>query len=91
MYEEIKLVIALACIAVLFVNSEPTIRLREWTYKTIYKCKSYNVWHYRLLCCAMCSGLYIGLIGLMIVGGDILLAPVVSVLAELISKKLNNN
>lgn len=87
MFEEIKLVLGLACITVLFVNSEPTIRLREWIYKKIYKCKDYNKWHYRLLCCCLCSGLYIGLIGTM---GDILLAPIVSILAELISKKLNS-
>jgi len=86
MFEEIKLILGAACIAVLFVNSEPTIRLREWAYKKVYKCRDYNVWHYRLLCCAMCSGLYIGFV----LTTSIISAAIISILAELISKKLNN-
>lgn len=86
MYQEIKLILGLACIVVLFINSEPTIRLREWVYKSIYKCKSYNVWHYRLVCCAMCTGFWFGLAMTL----DPILAALVSITAELISRKINS-
>lgn len=79
-------IIGLASIGVLWINSEPTIRLREWCYRKLYKCSGYNSkWHYRLLNCALCSTFWIALLW----SGNIFIGASASVLAELLSQKLN--
>ena len=87
MFEIILHLIGLAAISFLFVNSKPTIYLREWIYKKIYGCRGwYDRWHYQLLTCSLCSGFWIGLI----VTTNLEWAAIISVLAELISQKLNS-
>lgn len=87
MFEIIVTILGLAAIGVLWVNSEPTIWLRETAYKKIYGCKGwYDRWHYRLLSCAMCSSFWIGLA----VTTNLYYAAIISITAELISQKLNS-
>lgn len=79
-------IIGLACIGVLWINSEPTIRLRELilgNHQGVFR---------RLLECAMCSTFYIATLYLLLCGQqfDLLLICSSSVLAELLSQKLNN-
>jgi hypothetical protein len=74
-------VISWACIGVLWINAEPAIRFREWLYKN----KDKEVWHWRLINCCLCSSFWIALIAT----GNILDAAVISVLAELVCRKLN--
>jgi hypothetical protein len=80
MFEHIFSIIGIACIGVLWIESEPTIRLRE------YLLKDKSTWYFRLLNCAMCSSFWIG----MILTLNIYDAAIISILAELIDKKLNN-
>jgi hypothetical protein len=85
--EKLIWIISWSCVGVLWVNSEPTIRFRNWIYKMIYKYKGFeDKWHWRLLNCCLCSSFWIGLFGT----GDILLAALVSVIAELLNQKLNS-
>jgi len=79
-------IIGIACIGVLYINSEPTIRLRNWIlgkHQGIFR---------RLLECAMCSTFYIALLYNLIwlQNLDIFTVCISAVLAELISQKLNN-
>ena len=79
-------ILGLACVGVLWINSEPTIRLRNWIlgkHQGIFR---------RLLECAMCSTFHIYLWSqLLSTGGiEILGAAISSVLAEIISNKLNS-
>lgn len=79
------LIVAMACVGVLWICSEPTIRLRNFIlgkHQGIFR---------RLLECAMCSTWWIYLIYTFICFGylDILGASVSAVLAELIYKKLD--
>ena len=86
MFNEIVTIIGLACVAVLFVNSGPTSSLRERMYRKIYKCSRFdNKWHYKLVTCAMCTGFWFGMLTT-----NILWAAIISVLAELIHRKLNS-
>lgn len=75
-------VIALACIGVLWINAEPTIRLRS-----LYK---RNDWFFRLINCCLCSTFWIALLYKLICFQqlDLFVAACASVLGELISKKL---
>lgn len=79
-------IIGFACVGVLWIVSEPTIRLRNW----IFKGKNNMI--SRLLGCAMCSTFHIYLWTQLIVTHefDILGAAIASVLAEFISRKLNS-
>jgi predicted small integral membrane protein len=87
MFNEIVTIIGLACVGVLWINAEPMIRLRESIYRKIYGCKGWgDKWHYRLLSCCLCSSFWIGLL----VTTNILYAAIISVLAELICRKLNS-
>jgi hypothetical protein len=87
MIELIVTILGLASIGVLWVNSEPTIWLRETVYKKIYGCSGwYDRWHYRLLTCCLCSSFWIGLI----FTTNLYYAAIISVLAELICRKLNS-
>ena len=71
-------IIAIACIGVLWINSEPTIRLRQ-LYKT-------DDWFNRLINCCLCSTFWIGLI----ITQSIYIAAISSVLGELLCKKLTS-
>jgi hypothetical protein len=70
-----------ACLGVLWINAEPTIRLREWLYKN----KNKEVWHWRLINCCLCISFWIGLIAT----GNILTACIISVLGEFICRQIN--
>lgn len=79
--------IALACITFLFVNSEPTIILRDSIYKWFYGCYDYtSTLHWKLINCCLCSGFWIGFI----YTGDLKQAAIISILSEYIDKKLND-
>jgi hypothetical protein len=71
-------IIAIACIGVLWINSEPTIRLRG-----LYK---RDDWFNRLINCCLCSTFWIGLI----ITQSIYVAAISSVLGELLCKKLTS-
>jgi hypothetical protein len=71
-------IIAIACIGVLWINSEPTIRLRQ-----LYK---RDDWFNRLINCCLCSTFWIGLI----ITQSIYVAAISSVLGELLCKKLTS-
>jgi hypothetical protein len=77
-------ILGLACVGVLYINSEPTTRLRS-----LYK---RNDWFMRLINCAMCSSFWISIIYHLVIYCEpyILVSSIVSVLAELISQKLNS-
>jgi hypothetical protein len=77
-------ILGLACVGVLYINSEPTTRLRS-----LYK---KNDWFMRLINCCLCSSFWISIIYHLIVYGSpyILASSIVSVLAELISQKINS-
>lgn len=79
-------IIGLACIGVLWVNSEPTIRLREFilgNHQGVFR---------RLLECAMCSTWHIYFWSQLLYTGniDIVGASISAVIAELINRELNN-
>lgn len=71
-------ILGLSTIGVLWINSEPTIRLRS-----LYK---KNDWFSRLINCSMCSTFWISLV----VTQNLYVAAISSVLAEFISQKLNS-
>lgn len=71
-------IIGLASVGVLWINAEPTTRLRS-----LYKKEN---WFYRLINCCLCSTFWLALI----VTGNIYSAACSSVLAELICRKLNS-
>lgn len=77
-------IIGLACIGVIWINSEPTIRLRG-----LYK---KDDWFMRLINCAMCSTFWIAVLYniLWYQNLDLFMACLSAVLAELISQKLNS-
>ena len=72
-------ILGLASITNLWIHSEPTIRLRMFLFKD-YE----GVWR-RLLECAMCSGFWLGLA----VTWNVYLAAIISIVAELICRKLS--
>jgi hypothetical protein len=76
-------IIAFACIGALWINSEPTIRLRM-----MYKREDF---FYRLINCCMCSTFHIYFWYNLILNYnfDILGASICAILAEFISRKLN--
>lgn len=85
-------IIGLACVGVLWINSEPTILLRTSLFKFIYKDKSFNgdmIW--RLLNCCMCSTFHIYFWFELILTGkpDIIGAAISAIIAEFISRALN--
>jgi len=71
-------ILGLSCIGVLWINSEPTIRLRM-----LYKRDDLFS---RLINCCMCSTFWISLI----VSQDLYIASISSILAEFICRKLNS-
>lgn len=75
-------IIGLACIGVLWINAEPTIRLRSY-----YKKED---WFFRLINCCLCSTFWIALTYKLVCYQqfDLLFAATCSVLGELICKKL---
>lgn len=78
--------IGIASIGALWITSEPTIRLRE-----LILGKHDGVLR-RLLECAMCSTFYIAMIYSIVWLGsfDLLFISTTSILAELVSRKLNS-
>lgn len=86
MWITIITILGLASITNLWINSEPTTKLRYWLYNKIWgKCRDWSTtWHWKLINCALCSGFWIGLL----VTWDIYLAAIISVCAEFICKKL---
>ena len=74
-------ILSVACIAVLFVEAEPLVRLKEILFSN-YK----SSWLWRLMNCALCSGFWIGLI----LTFNVEVAAIASVLAELIHKNLTS-
>ena len=79
-------ILGVAAIGNLWIHSEPTIRLREFIlngHDGIFR---------RLLECAMCSTFYIATIYSIIWLGsfDLLFISTTSILAELVSRKLNS-
>jgi hypothetical protein len=79
--------IAFACIGVLWIVSEPTIRLREWAFG------NRNNFFTRLLSCSMCSSFHIYFWWELLINGhfDIGGAAIVAIMAALIDKWINNN
>ena len=80
-------ILGLGALSFLFVTSTPTTMLRIWLFNKIYKGKYYEgnlIW--KLITCSLCSGFWIGLI----FTGDILIASLVSVIAEMICRKLSS-
>jgi hypothetical protein len=75
-------IIGLACIGALWINAEPTIRLRS-----LYKKED---WFFRLINCCLCSTFWIALLYKLIwfQQFDLFVAASSSVLGELICKKL---
>lgn len=79
-------ILGLACLSILFVASEPLIILKRYIG---FKEEEYDNWDnkkqfiFRLMTCALCSGFWIGLISL-----SLYKAAIISVLAELIYKKI---
>jgi hypothetical protein len=75
-------IIGLACIGALWINAEPTIRLRS-----LYKKED---WFFRLINCCLCSTFWIALLYKLICFQqfDLFVAASASVLGELICKKL---
>ncbi len=71
-------ILGIACVGVLWINSEPTIRLRS-----LYKTED---WFFRLINCCMCSTFWIGLA----LSFDIYTASISSILAEFICRKINS-
>lgn len=77
-------IIAIACVGVLWISAEPTIKLRNF-YKT-------DDWFLRLINCCLCSTFWIAILYKLIWFQqlDVLFAATASVLAELLCKKLSN-
>lgn len=79
-------IFGLVCISILFVASEPLILLKRYIG---FKEEEYDTWTnkkrfiFRLITCVLCSGFWIGLIS-----GSLYKAAIISVLAELIYKKI---
>lgn len=79
-------IIGFACVGVLWITSEPTIRLRNWllgNHQGIFR---------RFLECAMCSTfhIYFWTQLLWLQNIDILGASICAVLSEILYQKLNN-
>jgi hypothetical protein len=82
-----------ACLGFMFVNSEPTIRVRNWFYKSMFKSKDFtSTWHWRLLNCCLCisTHIYFWYQLFFFQNIDILGAVAVGVIAEFINNKLNS-
>lgn len=80
-------IIAIACIGVLWTQSEPTNYYRHRLYNFIWPNKDLDgMWHWRLINCCMCSTFYIALI----ITQSIYVAAISSVLGELLCKKLTS-
>lgn len=80
-------ILGLACVGVLWLASEPTIRFRNWIlgkHQGIFR---------RFLECAMCTSFHIYFWYQLFCFGniDILGASICAILSELILQKLNNN
>lgn len=75
-------ILAIASLTNLWLHSEPTNRIKYWIYKDI-KNKE-ELWHWKLINCAMCSGFWLGLL----LTWNIYLAAIISVAAEFMCKKL---
>jgi len=92
MWTYIFSIIGLACVGVLWINSEPTTAFRYKLFKWWFGCRDYshNIW-WKLLNCCMCSTFHIFFWWQLITTGefDILGASIASVLGELISRQLN--
>jgi len=78
-------ILGFSCVGVLWIASEPTIRLREFILR-----KHQGVWR-RLLECAMCSTFHIYFWSQLLCTGniDILGASICAVLSEILLQKLN--
>ncbi len=87
MIEILIKIFGLAALSFLFVTSTPTIMIRIWLFNKIYGGKYYEgnlIW--KLVTCTLCSGFWIGLIFTQ----DILIASIVSVISEMICRKLSS-
>jgi len=78
-------ILGISCIGVLWICSEPTVRLRNWclgNHDGIFR---------RMLECAMCSTFWISVIYNLIWlnSFDLFFISITSILAELICRKLN--
>ena len=83
---EILLILGIACMSVLFVVAEPLIISKMMVFKMIYGKKDYtNSFIWKLINCALCSSFWIGLA----ITQDIYQASIISILSELIYKKIN--
>jgi hypothetical protein len=78
-------IFGLASITNLWLHSEPTNKIKHWLYKSVDKKE--ELWHWRLINCALCTGFWLGLI----VTWNLYLAAIIAVVAELICKKLTND
>lgn len=86
MFEIIVTILGLSCIGVLWINAEPTIRLREWVWYKIFGSDYMNKWHWRLVSCAMCISFWLGLM----VTTNLFYSSIISITAELICRKINS-
>jgi len=86
MLELLLLILGIASMSVLFVVAEPLIISKHMVFKMIWGKKDYtNSFIWKLINCCLCSGFYIGLIFTQ----DIYQASIISILSELIYKKIN--
>jgi hypothetical protein len=79
MVELIFKLIGIACLTSVLVNAEPVEKLRERIFKK-------DNWFTKLITCALCLGFWLGFF---FMGFNLLHAGIVSILAELISRKIN--
>lgn len=77
-------IISSASITYLFVNAEPIIRLKNMVGITMDSNNMLVRGIAKLMSCCLCSGFWIGLI----ITGDIYMAAIISLTAEIIDKRI---
>jgi hypothetical protein len=87
-YKEIFEILSLSCITILFVMAEPMILLKRWFgfKEELYDdMNAFKRVIHKLITCCMCSGFWCGIFFTQ----SIYIAAIVSILAELIFRQLN--
>ncbi len=85
MLELLLLILGIASMSVLFVVAEPMIISKHMVFKMIFKKNYESNFFWKLINCCLCSGFWIGLV----ITQDIYQASIISILSELIYKKIN--
>ena len=81
-------IIGISCVSVLFQASEPMIFIKRYMGLKEEEYGTYSKWKkigHRMIYCCLCSGFWIGLL----LTQNILTASIISILGELIYKKIN--